>query len=160
MEYIKKIAVLCMLSFILVSCGGDSYFEQITKNNNGIVRGANLNDSMEEIQKLEDKRALAREDNDYLEYEYELGNDDRYVVSYLFDVAGCYEIGLDTYFTESEQTQLVLEGFKKQLIEKIGEPTEVNKLCEWKGKDGAFSVELDYINLDRGMISVTAFANE
>jgi len=160
MQQVKNVVIFLCLTFFVVSCGEVSYYDKITKNNTGIVRGANLNDSMDDIRKVENNKFLTREDNDFLEYEYELDYDDKYVISYLFDVAGCYEIGLDTYFTESNQAQLVMDGFKSQFIEKFGEPTETNKLCEWRGNNGAISIELDYNNLERGMVSVTAFANE
>ena len=77
-------------------------------------------------------------------------------------MAGCYEVGLDTYFNNEIDAQLVLENIKEEIesINEFGVAKNSNDLYLWSNKDGIASVELDYANLNKGMISFTVFANE
>ncbi|HRN41346.1 MAG: hypothetical protein KF732_01790 [Flavobacteriales bacterium] len=148
---------------IMTSCvGSDSYYDQITKVKSISERIADLNKSLTEIRKSEKKSALITEDEKFLEYEYPVGENDSYKATYFFDDAGCFEVGLDTYFSLESDTKLVFDEIKLvfEKDERFGEATDSNSLLEWSSKDGLISVQLDYINLDKGMISLTVFANQ
>lgn len=161
-----KLFIKTILLFIIVftfSCtGNDSYFEQITEVKTINERILDLNKSLTEVRKSEKKSSLVKEDENYLEYEYPIGDNDSYKTTYFFDAAGCYEVGLDTYFSLKNDAVDVLNKIKG-VIEKdtnFRTPTNTNSLYEWNSKDGLVSVELDYVNQDRGMISLTIFANQ
>lgn len=154
-----------VLSFVfLFSCtGNDSYYSQLTKVKTISERVADLNKSLSEVRKSEKKSSLMKEDEDYLEFEYPVGKNDSYKVTYFFDAAGCYEVGLDTYFSLETDAVDVLNEIKSSFENdpNFGAPTNnVNNLYEWSSMDGLVSVELDYLNQDKGMIRLTIFANQ
>jgi hypothetical protein len=152
-----------LLLLILVGCNPDkTYYDELVKSKSITERTLELNKSLTEIRKTEDKSALIKEEEEYLEYEYKIGIDETYSVTYFFDVAGCYEVGLDTYFNNEVDAQLVM-GKIKEAIENSAQfklKTDSNQLYEWSSNDGLASVELDYENLNKGMVSFTVFANE
>ena len=152
-----------VLILTLVSCAeNDSYYNQLTKVKSISERVADLNKSLTEVRKSEKKSALITEDEKFLEYEYPVGENDSYKASYFFDDAGCFEVGLDTYFSLENDAKLVLEEIKIvfENDERFGKATDSNNLLEWTSKDGLISVQLDYLNQDKGMISLTVFANQ
>jgi hypothetical protein len=152
-----------LLLLILVGCNPDkTYYDELVKSKSITERTLELNKSLTEIRKTEDKSALIKEEEEYLEYEYKIGIDETYSITYFFDVAGCYEVGLDTYFNNEVDAQLVM-GKIKEAIENSAQfklKTDSNQLYEWSSNDGLASVELDYENLNKGMVSFTVFANE
>lgn len=148
---------------LLFSCSGDeSYYQQLSKNKSISERVGDLNKTLTEIRKSEKKSSLIKEDEDYLEFEYTIGENDSYKVTYFFDAAGCYEVGLDTYFSLEKDAMDVLNEIKLffENDANFGSPSNNNSLYEWNSKDGLISVELDYLNQDKGMISLTIFANQ
>lgn len=160
----KNITLLILLLLVVfVACNQEkTYYDQLIKNKTIAERVVELNKTLTDIRKTEDKSALIKEEEDYLEFEYKIGNEEIYSITYFFDVAGCYEVGLDTYFNNEADAQLVMEKIKGD-IEKTGKfelKTDSNQLYEWSSKDGLSSVELDYENLNKGMVSFTVFANE
>jgi hypothetical protein len=160
----KNITLLIsLLVVVFVGCNQEkTYYDQLIKNKTITERIVELNKTLTEIRKTEDKSALIKEEEDYLEYEYKIGVDETYSITYFFDVAGCYEVGLDTYFNNEVDAQLVMEKIK-EAIENSNQfklKTDSNQLYEWSSNDGLASVELDYENLNKGMVSFTVFANE
>tara|TARA_R110001592_G_scaffold111249_1_gene308132 strand:+ start:184 stop:669 length:486 start_codon:yes stop_codon:yes gene_type:complete len=155
--------IACLVVIFITSCNQEkTYFDQLTKNKSITERTTELNKSLTTIRKSEDKSALVKEDDEYLEYEYKIGNDETYTITYFFDVAGCYEVGLDTYFNTEIEAKLVMEKIKEAIdnSDKFKLKTDSNQLYEWSSNDGLSSVELDYENLNKGMVSFTVFANE
>lgn len=162
MKLFIKTILLTIIVFSYSCTGNDSYFEQITKVKTINERVLDLNKSLTEVRKSEKKSSLVKEDEDYLEYEYPIGDNDSYKTTYFFDAAGCYEVGLDTYFSLENDAVDVLNEIKAvfESHPDFGTPSNTNSLYEWNSKDGLVSVELDYVNQDRGMISLTIFANQ
>lgn len=160
----KNITLFISLFFVVfVGCNQEkTYYDQLIKNKTIAERIVELNKTLTEIRKTENKSALVKEEEDYLEYEYKVGNEETYSITYFFDVAGCYEVGLDTYFNNEADAQLVLGKIKEEIEKTDGYElkTDSNQLYEWSSKDGLSSVELDYENLNKGMLSFTVFANE
>ena len=158
----KKLIPIITL-FCLFSCGesGNSY-EQITLIKTISQRVEDLNKTSFEIKEVEEKAALSKQDNDYLEYEYPVREDEMYVVSYRFDDGGCFEIGLDTYFNQPEDAQSVVDGIIKDLsVNSLFEaPQKDNNIYRWESLNKKVSIELDFQHTERGMIAVTIFANE
>lgn len=158
----KKITVglLFVLIGILFSCGEiDSYYNQVLKKDSGLVRGVTLNDSKKKVKSQEKNSALIKEEGDYLlEYEYFLKEDDSYTISYSFDSEGCLEIAIATYFKEEDEAKSVLREFKNRFNEKYGTPQLEDNLYKWKNEDQTVGVELDYLTLKEGMVSLTIYA--
>lgn len=160
----KKMSAFCLLLVMMVvACNPtETYYDEVIKNKTISERIVELNQSLTAIRKTENKKALIKEDDNYLEYEYKIGNDDTYHVTYFFDAAGCFEVGLDTYFGNEIDAQQVLDEIKREIEadSQYGVAKNTNSLYEWTRTDGAVSIELDYINVDKGMIAFTIFANE
>jgi len=89
------------LSFIIVlllvvSCRNESsYYEQISEKKTIISRILDLNKSITEIRKQE-KGKISKEGLDFISYEYPIGDNDSYAISYQFDEKGCFEISFDS----------------------------------------------------------------
>ena len=152
-----------ILLFILSSCGEQgSYYEQFTNDTSFTSRISDLNRTIDEI-RLTEKGKLINDDINLLKYAYEIGKNDSYIVSYLFDEKGCYEIGIDGYFEMEGDANDVVTGIKSEMKQKqsgYSEATKDNNLSRWKNENGSISIELDYENTSRGLFIVTIFANE
>ena len=161
MNKLNLILIITLLS--IISCGemGSSY-DQIIALKTTSQRVYDLDKSMDEIRQSEEKEALSREENDYLEYEYPIRMDESYIVSYRFDEAGCFEVGLDIYFNEQKEVQSVVDGIIEDLgtDEKYGAPQKETDFYRWESSDGAITIELDIQHIERGMIALTIFATE
>ena len=146
---------------LLISCGGKgSYYEQFTNDRPFADRVLDLNKTIDEVRSFE-KGKIIKEDIGLLKYVYEIGKNDTYIISYLFDEKGCYEIGIDGYFELEEDATSVVEGIKSSMSSSTFEtPKEDNKLIRWKNADKSISIELDYKDTSRGLFLATIFANE
>jgi len=146
---------------MMTACGGkDSYYEQFISDKKASSRSLDLNKSLEEIRAIE-KGKLIKDDINLLKYVYEIGENDTYIVSYLFDEKGCWEVGIDTYFEKEEDAQNLVEGIKAEISgTDYGSPSEDNNLCRWKSPTGSASIELDYVNLGRGLVILTIMADK
>jgi len=163
MKFLLKLFSVLSFMFLFSCTGNDTYYTQLTKVKSIAERVADLNKSLPEVRKSEKKSSLIKEDEDYLEFEYPIGENDSYKATYFFDAAGCYEVGLDTYFSLETDAADVLNEIKSSFESdpNFGPPTNnANSLYEWSSKDGLVSVELDYLNQDKGMIRLTVFANQ
>lgn len=162
MKSIFKLTIFISITLLFSCTGNDSYYQQLTKVKSIAERVADLNKTLPKIRKSEKKSSLIKEDEDYMEFEYPIGENDSYKTTYFFDAAGCYEVGLDTYFSLETDAINVLNEIKAQFEKdpNFGTPTTTNSLYEWNSKDGLVSVELDYLHQDKGMISLTIFANQ
>jgi len=159
-KFFTSVSIVIMLSLI-ISCGAnDTYYEQFTNDKAFISRILDLNKTIDEVRK-EEKGTLIKDDINLLKYVYDIGENDTYIVSYLFDEKGCYEIGIDGYFEMETDANIVVNGIKKEMTaSKYGMPKEANNLCRWKNDNGSVSVELDYKDTSRGLFLATIFANE
>ncbi len=152
---------LVFLTIILVSCGGKgTHFEQFSEDKAFSSRINDLNKTIEQV-RVEEKGNLIKEDLNYLEYVYEVGKSDSYVISYRFDEKGCFEVGIYSYFVQAENAKNVVDGIKLEMSTiEFGSLKEDNMLCRWKNEDESTSVELDYSKTERGEFIATIFANE
>ena len=97
---------------------------------------------------------------DRLKYEFEIGKGDRYVVTYLFDEKGCFEIGFDGYFANKEDVLIVLDGFKSEIDLTKYKLEESTNLFRYGNNQNSLTLEIDYANADKGMALAVIFANE
>ncbi len=87
-------SIVFTLLLVFTSCNSETnYYDELVKNKSISERVVELNKSLTEIRKSEKKKALIKEEDNYLEYEYKIGKDETYTVTYFFDVAGCAEVG-------------------------------------------------------------------
>jgi hypothetical protein len=159
-KFITVFSLLFALA-LLASCGGKgTYYEQFVSDKNASSRVLDLNKSLEEIRSIE-KGKLIKDDINLLKYVYEIGKNDTYIVSYLFDEKGCWEVGIDTYFEKEEDAQNLVDGIKAEISgTDYGAPSEDNNLCRWKSPSESASIELDYVNLGRGLVILTIMADK
>ena len=158
-KIVSSVSIILLL--FIISCGDvGSYYEQFTNDKPFVARILDLNQSIDEIRSRE-KGKLIKEDITLLKYVYEIGKNDTYIVSYLFDEKGCFEIGIDGYFETKEDANNVVEGIKLEMKSSIyGKAIEGDSLARWKNKENSVSIELDYKDTSRGLFIATIFANE
>jgi len=156
----KKLVYIFIL-LLIVGCDSStkSYYEQISSDKTFTERINDINKTIEEIRK-EEKGKLINEGLDRLKYEYEVGKGDRYIITYLFDEKGCYEIGFDGYFAKQEDVVLVLDGFKSEIDLNSYKLEESDDLYRYSNSNESLTLELDYVNADKGMALAVIFANE
>lgn len=157
-----KKQTLLFLSLIILTLSAcldsNPMYEQITVLKTPLQRISDLNKSDIDIKKSEEKAALVRQENDYLEYEYPIQEDESYVVGFRFDADGCFEIILDTYFNKQNEAENVIAGILENLKPTYGEPTKETDFYYWE--EGGARIELDTHNRERGMITLTIFATK
>jgi hypothetical protein len=156
----KQTLILLTLIIITFSACLDStsMYEQVTVLKTPLQRVLDLNKSDIDIKKSEEKEALVRQENDYLEYEYPIQEDESYVVGFRFDRDGCFEIILDTYFNKQTDAENVITGILEDLKLTYGQPLKEEEHYFWE-KEGV-KIELDKHNVERGMITLTIYAIE
>jgi capsid portal protein len=161
MKKINGFISIFILLLTIDACSVDrSYYEQFTDHKPFISRILDLNKSIEEI-RTDEKGKLIKDDINLLKYVYEIGKNDTYIVSYLFDEKGCFEIGIDGYFETEEDANNVVNGIKAEMgSSSYGDPLEGNLLARWNNEKNSFAIELDYKDTSRGLVVATIFANE
>ncbi len=161
MKNITLYLFLVITSLVMFSCDNNkTYYEQLTNDKAIYSRVSDLNKPIATIRK-EEKGKLINEGLDKLKYEYTIGNTDRYIITYLFDEKGCYEIAFDGYFEKELDAQNVVDGVKTEMnATPFGNPEESNSLYRWRNPDKSVWVELDYKDTSRGILVITIQANE
>ena len=157
----KNLVCLSFCLLIIFSCNDSKkpYTEQIMADKPFTDRINDLNKDIETIRK-EEQGKLINEGLDRLKYEYEIGKNDKYIITYIFDEKGCFEISFDGYFEKEEDVNKVLESFTKELNLNLFEvPEEDNNLVRLKSLDKKFTIEFDYKNSTRGIAKAMVFAN-
>jgi len=152
--------VLILLFFIQSCTKNKTYYAQFKADKTFSSRILDLNKSFDRIMN-EEKGKLVKEDLYLLEFVYKIGKSDSYMVSYLFDEKGCYEIGIDGYLElESDAKNIVLGIQTEMSTSNYGKGTDDNGLNRWINEDKSISVELDYKDTSKGLFMATIFANE
>ena len=155
----KLIYISILLLFVGCDTATKSYYEQISSKKKFSERINDINKSIEDIRKEENGK-LINEGLDRLKYEFEVGEGDRYIVTYLFDEKGCFEIGFDGYFATKENVLVVLDGFKSEIDLSKYKLEESADLYRYSDKENSLTLEVDYANVDKGMALAVIFANE
>ncbi len=159
----KGIHILIFFFFTIyfISCDQESSYEKVEAIKAVSERISDLNKTIPNIKEIEDKAALVREDNYYLEYEYPIKEDESYVISYRFNAQGCFEIGIDTYFNKESDAQKIKRVIIKELAENpnFSDPTLENDFYKWCSLNDVITLELNIQNIERGTVSLSIFAN-
>lgn len=153
--------IIIFTLLLVVSCGNNgTYYEQMTHDKPIALRIKDLNKTIDQIRK-EEKGKLINDGDGIIKFVYDIGENDTYIITYLFDDKGCYEINIDSYFAQEEDAQNVVDGIRSEInATDYGAPEEDNNLCRWKNKERTVSLELDYKNVSRGLIIITIFATD
>lgn len=160
----KSILFFCFTTifFILVSCNDNlskkELHKQLIKSDKGIIRGVEINNSINLVKKQENNAFLVSESLTHLEYEYAINEIEFIVVAYHFDKKGCAEINVDTYFNSEEKTEAALMLYQSYFSKKYGKPVITEGLYLWKNK--SITIEADLIDKKDGEIMLTIYAKE
>lgn len=156
----KKQLFFFIAILLLVSCGdiGTSY-ELVTAIKTVSKRVNDINKTIPEIKNSEDQLALVIDEPLYLEYEYPMRENESYVVKYRFNASGCFEIKLDTYFNQQNDTRKVFDEIVKDLnVNTTFEETKKGiDFFRWENSNSKTVVELDAQHIERGIISISIF---
>jgi hypothetical protein len=139
----KKVIFYLFVGLILTSCGGggggshSELYNHIMKGTSGIFRGADMGMSIDDVKKLEDAAMLTDDEEDYLYYDYNLGGDDSYTVSYTFYDEALVDMEVQTYIDSKENAAKLFTEMKATFDEKYGNGTLADDgYTVWKGKAG------------------------
>ncbi len=114
-------------TLLLVACAGEDnteeqYFNTIIKTEQGHFRGVEIGDSLATV-KAVDPDYLVFESEEELEYQIPLVEEDSsfFDINYSFDEFGLFEIQVDIYLSNPDETTLMFERFKTYFNKKYGE---------------------------------------
>ena len=155
MKNTLKYCFVITISILTFACG-DSAEERKDRMNTVKEKLTYLDKSITEIKAIEDPAALMREDKYLLEYEYPIGENESYVITYRFNNNECFEFSLETYLDNKAYANKVVkhiisdmasnEGFKKTLLK--------NKVYHWESEATNTLVELRTIETNRGVVTL------
>lgn len=127
---------------MLTACsgGGDSaekspLLQKVTHSDDGAFRGVDLGMNVDEVKKAEDASGLKDDEEDYLYYDFELGEEESFTVAYTFYDGALYSIELETYLDKPQQAADLFKDLKGYFDGKYGEGTLADDgFTVWKGK--------------------------
>src|SRR5690606_33224496 len=95
-----KYTTFILFLFLLLGCkeNKSTYFDAILKSEEGIFRGIEIGNSIEEVKTLENQEFLVDNMSEYLYYDYKLDMGNSYTISYDFSENSLYEIQVSIYF--------------------------------------------------------------
>lgn len=147
-----KYSILTLSLIFLFSCANkpqSTYFDTIVKSEEGIFRGIEIGNSVEQIKTAENKEFLVDNMSDYLYYDYKLDMGNSYTISYDFSEDKLYEIQLSSYFDAIEDAEKLFADFNNHFTKKYGTgKIENDGYTSWrtKSKNTGNTVEIVMIN--------------
>jgi len=169
MGSIKHIFKLCFIFIIpclmICSCTEekDYVIEEVFGDFDGQLRGVNLGVDLNSVLQAEVKRPKDQQE-DYLYYDYIIGDRNSYTVSYSFDDKGLYEIQIDIYLMDNKaRAEDLFDKIYLMFRDHFGEVKENdNTLALWNFKNPAGeSIEINLINesdeYEYGKLSLTYY---
>ena len=127
-----------VLAIFLVSCSGQlekhgELFAEFMKNEDGIFRGVNIGDSVDQVESAEGTAPIESSKNMH-SYEGSIGESGSYVVRYGFESGKVYEILVECSFDENQEGVKMLNGFRDFFNEKYGAYEKDAGYLVWKTK--------------------------
>jgi hypothetical protein len=127
-----------VLAIFLVSCNGQlekhgELFAEFMKNEDGVFRGVNIGDSVDQVESAEGTAPLESSKNLH-SYEGTIGESGNYVVRYGFENGKVYEILVESSFDENKEGLKMISGFRDFFIEKYGDFEKEAGYLVWKTK--------------------------
>lgn len=168
---ILKFTLNIVVATLIVSCGNvkdlNEYapeLEQLVLTNDGIFRGINLGETLEEVKEKE-KAALNDESSDYLYYDATLNETDYFTINYYFSAKGLYEINIDVYQDITASALSLRNALETYLNDKYGKSKSKDDYLLWETDAKGFkNVEIALFGEEReeggGFISISIIAYE
>jgi hypothetical protein len=127
-----------VLAIFLVSCTGQlekhgELFAEFMKNEDGVFRGVNIGDSVDQVESAEGTAPLESSKNLH-SYEGTIGESGNYVVRYGFENGTVYEILVESSFDENKEGLKMISGFRDFFNEKYGDFEKEAGYLVWKTK--------------------------
>jgi hypothetical protein len=127
-----------VLAIFLVSCTGQlekhgELFAEFMKNEDGVFRGVNIGDSVDQVESAEGTAPLESSKNLH-SYEGTIGESGNYVVRYGFENGKVYEILVESSFDENKEGLKMISGFRDFFNEKYGDFEKEAGYLVWKTK--------------------------
>lgn len=120
-HYLTLIGIAMACVFSCKTDENEALFKKLTKTNNGILRGFETGEEYNEVLSEEKNYTHIEKGNDYLYYDFDLGNEESYTLTYNFYQNKLYEITLDLYLNKSADAKEIFNQFKKHFSDKFGE---------------------------------------
>jgi hypothetical protein len=117
------IFISAILSAVLWSCGEEkkTLFEKLLKEKEGILRGFETGETYDEVLSAEKNYTNIEKGNDYIYYDFDLGNEESYTLTYNFYQDKLYEITMDVYLNSQNTARQLFNEFKNHYNQKFGE---------------------------------------
>lgn len=130
-----------VLTVFLVSCSGQldkhgELFAEFMKNEDGVFRGVNIGDSVNQVESEEGTAPIESSKNLH-SYEGTIGESGNYAVRYGFENGKVFEILVECSFDENQEGVKLLNGFRDFFIEKYGAFDKDAGYLVWKTKSSA-----------------------
>lgn len=121
MSKIKYIISISLL-LVMISCekGNSAYFDSILKSEEGVFRGIQIGNTIEEVKTTENQEFLVDNMAEYLYYDYKLDMGNSYTISYDFSENKLYEIEVSIYFDVIDDANKIFDEFTAHFTEKYG----------------------------------------
>lgn len=160
--FLKKFNFLTLIILLTIfSCkkATSPHFDAIVKSEQGIFRGVEIGNTIEEVKALENTTFLVDNMPEYLYYDYKLDMGNSYTISYDFSENNLYEIELSAYFDKIEDANNLFVELTAHFFERYGKgKIATDGYTSWrtKSKKTGNTIEIAMINdsQEYGYISV------
>jgi len=118
---IKYVAYISVF-LILFSCteGNSTYFDSILKSEEGVFRGIEIGNTIEEVKSIENREFLIDNMSEYLYYDYKMDMGNSYTISYDFSENSLYEVQVSIYFDVIDDANKIFDEFTAHFTKKYG----------------------------------------
>ena len=153
---LNKVNLLIMVIVLtLSSCkrSHSNYFETIIKDDQGILRGAEIGNNIDEVRSMENSKFLVDNMPEYLYYDYKLDKENSYTISYDFSQNNLYEIEVSVYLDKIEDANSLFAELSAHFCEHYGNgKMATDGYTSWRTKSvkNGNSVEIAMINDSQG----------
>lgn len=135
------------------------HYDSILKSDQGIIRGVEIGDGIEDVRKLENKDFLVDNMPEYLYFDYKLDKGNSYTISYDFSKNSLYEIEVSAYFDKIEDANNLFSELTAHFFERYGKGKIASDgYTSWRTKNikSGNTIEIAMINdsKDYGYISI------
>lgn len=162
MNWVKRgCTVIVIIVATLYSCkkSHSNYYEAIIKTEQGLFRGVDIGNAIEDVRKLESKEFLVDNMSEYLYYDYKLDMGNSYTISYDFSENSLYEIEVSIYLDKKEDANNLFTEFTANFIEQYGKGKVADDgYTSWRTKStkSGNTIEIAMINdsKDYGYLSI------
>ena len=127
------------LAIFMSSCNGrlekhGELFAAFMKNDDGVFRGVNIGDNMDQVENAEGSAPSDESNNSMRSYEGSIGESGSYVVRYGFESGKVFEILVESSFDENKEGLKMILGFRDFFNEKYGAFDKDAGYLVWKTK--------------------------